>query len=353
MPGRPMRAIVVDRAMPAGELAVRALEVPTPGENELLVSVAACGVCFHDILARSGALRPDAQPFVPGHEVAGIVAAVGRGVTQFAVGDRVATTNRRTICGHCEYCRSGRESSCAQKKNLGDGELNGGYADYVCVSEDCAALVPPRVVLEHAAIAACALGTQLNAVRAAGVRAGERVLVLGAAGGLGIHGVQFARLAGGEVVALTSAPEKAQALHEAGAHHVVVAEHGANFSMEVRRLTGGHGVDVVIDNVGTPTFDAARKSLAPFGRWVFVGQVSTDFVRFSPAHIFFRGITILTAKNATRTQLAEILDMLDRKLVSPRIWRSFALEESAEAHGHVEAGRAIGRIIIGPKAGSA
>jgi acryloyl-coenzyme A reductase len=141
------------------------------------------------------------------------------------------------------------------------------------------------VSFEAAAIAACALGTELHAIGAIGrVQLGEKVLVTGAGGGLGIHGVQLARLAGGFVIAQTTSPSKFGALLAAGAHEVVAGARGSDFAPEVRDRSAG-GVDVVIDNVGTPQFQATRRSLAPGGRWTMVGQLSGEFTPFNPRAI--------------------------------------------------------------------
>ena len=345
-----MRAAVVRSVGAAEVLRVEEVAMPQPQPHEALVKVAACGVCFHDVLARDGTLRRNmAVPFVPGHEVSGIVSAVGASVRQFKVGDRVATTNRRHICGHCHYCRTAREGACEDKINLGDGgSLNGGYAEFVCVGEDCLAPVPVEMALEDAAISSCAIGTQMNALRMSDVRLGERVLVLGAGGGLGIHGVQLARLAGAEVIAVTTSPEKAAQIEAHGAHHVVVTARAEDFSREVLRLTAGRGVDVVIDNVGSPVFSSARKSLAHFGRWVLVGQVSGEYVPFNPAQLFFRGITMLSAKNATREQLKDVLDLQKRRMIHAVTPERYVLDDSAQAHVAVESGRSFGRVLILP-----
>ena len=344
-----MRAAIVRHVGAAEVLHIDEVDIPRPRPREVLVRVAACGICYHDILARDGTLRRNiAVPFIPGHEISGTIAAVGVSVHQFKVGNRVASTNRRHICGHCGYCRTGREGACEEKVNLGDGGLNGGYAEYVCVGEDSLAKVPDALPLEDAAISACAIGTQLSAVRLSEIRPGERALVLGAGGGLGIHGVQLARLAGAEVIAVTTSPDKAARIQAQGAHHVVVAARAADFSGEVRSLTGGRGVDVVIDNVGTPVFASARKSLAPFGRWVLVGQVSGEFVSFNPAQLFFRGITISSAKNATREQLKEVLDLQARRMISAVTPQRYTLDEAARAHTAVESGTAFGRVLIVP-----
>jgi D-arabinose 1-dehydrogenase-like Zn-dependent alcohol dehydrogenase len=346
-----MQAMVV-RA-PGGPDALRAEDIAEPEfrRNDVRIRVAACGVCFHDVVTRNGTLRRGvAMPLIPGHEISGVVEAVGPGVTGFRPGDRVASAQRRHICGHCRFCRGGRETSCREQEFLGDAGLNGGYAEIVHVEDDNLALVPAEVPLDAAAVVACAIGTELNAIREVGrVRPGERVLVTGAGGGLGIHGVQLARLAGAEVIAVTGAPAKVATLRAAGADHVVLAAHGSDFSAEVRARAGGEGVDVAIDNVGSDVFEPTRRSLAEGARWVLVGQLSGAFVRLNPAQLFLRDIALLSARSTSRAQLEDALALVARGRIRPVIAARLPLAAAAEAHRMVESAAPAGRILLCPR----
>ena len=232
---------------------------------------------------------------------------------------------------------------------LGDAGLNGGYAELVCVDADAALKVPEGVALEEACIVACAIGTELNAVRDVGrVRIGERVLVTGAGGGIGLHGIQIARLAGAFTIAADDDAGKAARIREAGADEVVVVEGAEDFSGQVRRMTGERGVDAVIDNVGTPVFAAVRRSVADGGRIVLAGQLNGEFMTINPAQLFLRDVSILSAKGVSRSQLADALDLVARGSVKPVIESIFRLEDAAEAHRRVEAGRSTGRLVLKP-----
>ncbi len=345
-----MQAVVV-RA-PGGPEALVAEDVPEPAlrRHDVRIRVAACGVCFHDVVTRNGTLRRGiGMPLIPGHEVAGIVEAVGPDVRGFRPGDRVASAQRRHICGCCRFCRGGRETSCRAQEFLGDAGLNGGYAECVNVEDDNLALVPDGIALDAAAIVACAIGTELNAIRdVAKVRPGERVLVTGAGGGLGIHGVQLARLAGAEVIAVTGSSDKQAALRDAGADHVVLAAHGSDFSAAVRALSGGEGVDVAIDNVGSDVFEPTRRSLAEGARWVLVGQLTGAFVRFNPAQLFLRDIALLSARSTSRAQLEDALGLVARGRVRPVIAARLPLAAAAEAHRMMERASPTGRILLCP-----
>jgi D-arabinose 1-dehydrogenase-like Zn-dependent alcohol dehydrogenase len=274
---------------------------------------------------------------------------LGSEVREFRCGDLVATTIHSHVCGHCRQCRGGRETSCPERVFLGDAGLNGGYAELVCVDADAALKVPAGVSLEEASIVACTIGTELNAVRDVGrVRLGERVLVTGAGGGLGLHGVQLSRLAGAFTIAVTTTAAKAARIREAGADEVVVVERGEDFSREVRRITDGRGVDAAIDNVGSPVFESVRRSMADGGRIVLVGQLTGEFLTINPAQLFLRNISILSAKAVSRSQLADALDLVARGRIKPAVEGVYPLDAAAETHRLVEAGLSMGRLVLKP-----
>lgn len=346
-----MKAMVVREPGGVDVLRMETVPDPTPGRKDVVIAVDSCGVCFHDIVTRNGTLRYGVQmPLILGHEISGIVAAVGPDVRGFKPGDRVATVQRYHICGSCSFCRTGREPMCEDRKFLGDWGLTGGYGEYVAVEDDNVALVPDGVDLSEASIVACTVGTILNAIREVGsVRPGESVLVTGAGGGLGMHAVQLARLAGAHVVAQTTSPAKADAIRAMGAHAVVVHERGADFSDQVKKATGGRGVDVAVDNVGSLLFTPIRRSMAVGGRWILIGQLTGDFVPFNPAQLFLKGVSMLSATSTTRKQLQDCLALVARGAVKPVVSQSLPLSEAARAHEQVEAGSVTGRILLKPR----
>jgi D-arabinose 1-dehydrogenase-like Zn-dependent alcohol dehydrogenase len=345
-----MRAIVVRTTGGPDALSIETVPEPIAAAGQVVIAVESCGVCFHDVVTRNGTLKAGiALPFIPGHEVSGRISAIGPGVEGFAKGDRVATLQRSHVCGRCRHCRAEREPLCDEAVFMGDAGLNGGYAQFVAVGAENVVPLPDAVSFDDGAIAACAIGTCLHAVRRiARVEIGETVLVTGAGGGLGIHAVQLARLAGARVIAQTTSPDKVDVIREAGADHVVLSQRGEDFAVEVKAATGAIGVDVVIDTVGTPVFAPARRSLAKAGRWVIVGQLTGDFVPFNPAQLFLRGVSMLSATSTTRQELIDVLDLIARGVIRPHIARSLPLDQAAEAHRIVESGKAIGRVVVRP-----
>ena len=345
-----MKAMVVHQPGGTEVLSFERVADPIAGPKDVIIKVDACGVCFHDIVTRNGTLKFGVQmPCILGHEISGTVVDVGRDVRAFQRGDRVATVQRYHICGACRYCRTGRETLCPERKFTGDWGMVGGYAEYVAIEDDNVALVPEGVELQDAAIVACAIGTILNAIREIGkLQPGETALVTGAGGGLGMHAIQLARLAGALVIAQTTSPEKADQIRALGAHTVIVHSRGEDFSNAVKKANGGLGVDVAIDNVGSQLFESIRRSMGIGGRWIMIGQLTGEFVPFNPAQLFLKNVSMLSATSTTRKQLDDCLALVARGVIKPFVSLALPLEQAAQAHELVETGKSSGRIVLRP-----
>jgi NADPH:quinone reductase-like Zn-dependent oxidoreductase len=212
--------------------------------------------------------------------------------------------------------------------------------------------VPDALSLDAACMLGASAGVALNAVRdVAKIRLGETMLVTGASGGVGRPAVELAHAAGATVIAVTRSSEKVQPLRDAGAHHVIVAEAGEDFSARVKELTEGRGVNVVVDNVGSRVFKASFKSLALGGRYVMVGQLFREDITINPAFIFFQRAQILGVGSARRDQLEDVVALAARGVIHPIVARVLPLDKIAEAHAIVERGDVFGRVIIHPQAG--
>ncbi|MGA7596517.1 MAG: alcohol dehydrogenase catalytic domain-containing protein [Pseudolabrys sp.] len=345
-----MKAMVVHQPGGTEVLSLERVADPIAGPKDVIIKVDACGVCFHDIVTRNGTLKFGVQmPCILGHEISGTVVDVGRDVRAFQRGDRVATVQRYHICGACRYCRTGRETLCPERKFTGDWGMVGGYAEYVAIEDDNVALVPEGVELQDAAIVACAIGTILNAIREIGkLQPGETALVTGAGGGLGMHAIQLARLAGALVIAQTTSPEKADQIRALGAHTVIFHSRGEDFSNAVKKANGGLGVDVAIDNVGSQLFESIRRSMGIGGRWIMIGQLTGEFVPFNPAQLFLKNVSMLSATSTTRKQLDDCLALVARGVIKPFVSLALPLEQAAQEHELVETGKSSGRIVLRP-----
>jgi NADPH:quinone reductase-like Zn-dependent oxidoreductase len=341
-----VKAVVIDRFGGPEVLQIREVETPRPGYGEVLVRLRASGVCYHDILCREGVMRRGIRfPRILGHEPAGEVAELGPGVRTLQVGDRVAATQRRSVCGQCRLCRTGHETHCPEQLCFSH-EVDGSYAEYCIVGEDNVVKLPESISFAEGAMLSCAVGTLLNAIRDVGkVRPGEIMLVTGSGGGLGVHTLQLGRLFGAIVVAVTTSPEKAERLRDYGADHIVVAKDGT-FAEEVRRVTGGRGADVAIDNVGSRVFHEVRQSLARRGRYVMVGELTGEHVTFGLAQLFLRGIDLLSVTSTARWQLQDVVDLIAAGKLTPVVMKTYPLDEVAQAHHDLETRRSFGRIAL-------
>lgn len=317
-------------------------EAPEPpiGDHQVLVKVAACGACGHDSADRAGLTRIP-FPNVLGHEVSGEIVSVGAKVSGFDVGDRVAS-KQFTTCGHCLACRSGAELDCPEKTFL-----YGGYAEYAVIPADSLLRVPDSISLVDATVVACAVGTCLQALTGiARVQPGETVVVTGAGGGLGLHGVQVARALGANVVAITSSPQKAPKLKELGADHVIVAD-GA-YASDIRDATSGRGAQVVLDNVGHPdVFDQCFRSLAKRGRYVLTGQLYRQKISLYPAFVFANEAVITGSGSTLMSTFMRSMELVAsgevRAVVQP-----YAMADAAAAHADMDANQVFGRAVLVP-----
>ena len=339
-----MRAAVL--YAPGGPGAFELVDLPMPicGDGDVLVDVRACGVSFRDVVERNGTYRRDVSfPLVIGLEISGIVRQVGSAVRSVAVGDHVCS-KAFSSCGFCNFCRTGRESTCLARR-----PVRGGYAEHVALPEDAWVRVDHAVPFEVSCSLGPASAVALNAVRdTAHVTVGETVMVTGATGGVGWPSVQLAKLAGARVIAVTREAAKSEALREAGADEVVVMDAAGKFTQQIRVLTNDLGVDVVIDNVGSRVFHESFNSLAMHGRYALVGQLFGESVEINLARIFFKRAQLLGVGSVSRTQLTDVIALTAAGRLHPRIAAVMPLEEVARAHALVEAGQAIGRVVLTP-----
>lgn len=331
-PGAPSAFIVADVPMPA------------VGADDVLVKVAACGVSYRDVVERNGSYRRDVVfPLIQGVEVSGIVEKVGAAVRDLRPGDRVCS-KAFSSCGQCRYCRSGRETTCRKRR-----PVRGGYGQYAAIDQDALVRFPDAIRFETACVLGPGAGVALNAVRdTAHTALGDTVLVTGATGGVGLPAVRLAKLAGARVIAVSRSEDKRALLEHAGADHVIVAAAGDDFSRTVRAMTDGEGADVVIDTVGSRVFDAAFDSLAPHGRFAFVGQLFSEEISINPARIFFKRAQLLGVGSVSRAQLEDVIGLTAAGRLEPRIGKVLPIAEIAEAHRLVETAAALGRVVVTP-----
>jgi NADPH:quinone reductase-like Zn-dependent oxidoreductase len=336
-----MRQVVIPRYGAPEVLETREAPDPSPSDDEIRIRVRAAGINFADILARLG-LYPDAPkpPMVVGYEVAGWVDAVGRNVVGFAEGDRVLALTRF-----------------------------GGYSDTVVVPAAQAFHFPDELSdSEAAAVPVNYLTASIALYKMAALAPGETVLVHNAGGGVGIAATQLARLRRATVIGTASA-FKHDALRSFGVDHAIDYRH-ANVADEVKKLTRGRGVDVILDPIGGRSFTDSYRMLAPLGRLVIFGlsaaatgekrnvwrafQAWLTTPRFNPLSLINRnrGVFGLNVGHLwdERRQLAGTMEMLISELragrITPIVARTFPLDRAADAHRFIQSRGNIGKVVL-------
>jgi alcohol dehydrogenase, propanol-preferring len=238
-------------------LVIEDVPVPVPGPGEILVKTRACGVCHTDLHAASGdwPVKP-VPPFIPGHEVAGVVAALGPGVTDLKLGDAVGVAWLHDACLACEYCETGWETLCEHQHNTGYS-VNGGFAESVIASAAFAARLPASVDFAAIAPVLCAGVTTYKGLKETDSRPGEWVAISGV-GGLGHIAIQYAKAMGFKVIGLDLAEDKLALAKEAGADHAinVLSPHAVK---DVLDATGGGAHGILVTAVSTSAFAQALK----------------------------------------------------------------------------------------------
>jgi NADPH:quinone reductase-like Zn-dependent oxidoreductase len=336
-----MRQMVITRHGAPEVLKATEAPTPLPGDNEVRIAVRAAGVNFADVLARMG-LYPDAPkpPVVVGYEVAGVVDAVGSGVTRAQVGDRVVALTRF-----------------------------GGYSTHVVVPAEFAFRMPEEVSdAEGAALPVNYLTSFIALYRMANVAPGETVLIHGAGGGVGIAAMQLARLRRATIIATASASKHA-ALRALGADHVIDYR-TTDVAQEVRRLTSNRGIDVVLDPLGGKSFATSYRLLAPLGRLIIYGVSSMSrgerrnwwhAARAIMQMPTFRPLSLINANRGVfglnlghlwdeRRPLAAAMQMLLEELsvgrLKPVVAKTFPLDDAAEAHRYLQSRLNIGKVVL-------
>jgi NADPH2:quinone reductase len=325
-----MRAVVCREYGPPEGLVVEDVPDPVPGPGQALVDVHAAAVNFPDVLLIANRYQVSIPvPFTPGSEFAGIVQAVGPGVEAVAVGDRVSGAT-----------------------------FVGAFAERVAVGADSLTRLPADCDLDAAAAFGVVYSTSYNALRsAAQLRAGETLLVLGAAGGVGLAAVDLGVVLGARVLAAASSEEKLRACRERGAAETIDVTR-ESLKDRVKALTGGRGVDVVLDPVGGPLAEQAVRATGWRGRFVCVGFASGEIPRIPLNLLLLKGSELRSFNLAPfignepeeyRRNQAELLELFFSGRIRPLVSASYSLAEVARALRDVAERRAIGKLIIDPR----
>ncbi|MFZ5608312.1 MAG: NADPH:quinone oxidoreductase family protein [Pseudomonadota bacterium] len=327
-----MKAVVCKELGPPEKLAVMEVPTPQPAKGQVRIKVAACGVNYPDALIIEGKyqFRPD-PPFTPGGEVAGTIDALGEGVGDWRIGQRVLA-----LCGH------------------------GGFAEAVCVPAAQVAAIPKAMPFDEAAGFIMTYGTSHHALKQrAALQPGETLVVLGAAGGVGLTAVEIGRLMGARVIAAASSEDKL-ALAKAYGAEAGINYTSASLKQAIRQATGGRGADVIYDPVGGDLCEDAFRAIAWKGRYLVIGftagipQLPTNLALLKGASLIgvFWGAFALREPDVHRANVAELLRWYEEGKLKPHISQAFPLDETGRAIRLLADRKAKGKVIVTLGSGS-
>lgn len=322
-------------------LSIQNVAVPRPGLGQVLVRVLASGVCHTDLHAADGdwPVKPK-LPFIPGHEGAGYVAAVGPDVTVLKEGDRVGVAWLHSACGHCDYCLTGWETLCQEQHNTGYS-VDGAYAEYVSAPAAYVARIPDGLDFTEAAPILCAGVTTYKGLKQTNTKTGDWLVVVGV-GGLGHMAVQYAKAMGLHVAAVDISEEKLELARRLGAELIVNAEKTDPAAMIQKQVGGAHGV--LVTAVSPRIFRQSLDMLRRGGTCTLVGLPPGEF----PMPIFnivLKGITVRGSIVGTRKDLQESLQLAAEGKVKAVI-ETQALDAVNEVFDRLKRGQVSGRVVL-------
>ena len=323
-------------------------EAPDPvvAAGTVVVEVRAFALNHLDLWVRRGIPGLELEmPHIGGSDVAGVVHEVGARVDGWEPGDRVVV-NPALWCGECEPCARGEHPLCRSFRILGE-HVRGGSAERVRVPARNLYRLPADVPFERAAAAPLVFQTAWRALRRGRLSSGEVLLVTGASGGVSTAAVQIGRHIRARVLALTSGPENVRRVAELGAD-VVIDRLRSDLVQEVRQLTDGRGVDLVLDSVGEAIWKDCLRCLAPGGRLVTFGATTGPAAALDIRHVFWKQLEVIGSTMASRPEFEEVMGLVTSGVLEPVVDAVLPLEEIREAHRRLEAGQAFGKLVLTP-----
>jgi D-arabinose 1-dehydrogenase-like Zn-dependent alcohol dehydrogenase len=336
----------VQVSRPGGPLELVERPIPEPGPGQVRVKVEACGICHSDALTKDGLWAGLEFPRVPGHEVIGVIDALGKGVApRWTPGLRVGVGWHAGHCGYCDSCRRSYYDACQTGIQVTGIAFDGGYADYLVVPAGALAVLPAELTAIEAAPLMCAGLTTYNALRHCGARPGDVVAILGI-GGLGHLGVQYANKMGFRTVAIARGADKAPLAKQLGAAHYIDSQ-SADPAAELMKLGGAKAVIATVTN--GPAMSATVGGLAPRGRLLVLGAAH-DNIEVPPLALimgrkavegWYSGTSIDAEDTLTFSKLAGVKSMNE----------TYPLEKAAEAYDRMASGKARFRVVLTMGAG--
>ena len=328
---------------PARKFEMRAVEIPSPGRGQVRVKIAACWVCRTELHLRDGLLDLGRRDFTVGHEIAGVIDALGEGVDPSRLGARVVVYYYQG-CGECRYCLAGDEQLCPKPVAQPGFTTDGGYAEYLVVRARNCVPVPDKVALTDVAPMGCAGSTAVHAGKMGAIKPGEWAVVHGF-GGVGLPLMQYAAAAGARTIAVGLGAETLALATRLGATAVIDAASEGDVAVQVAEITG-EGADVVFELVGTTqSMRTAANMLRRRGRLVMIGYTGQNF-EIHPVELIVRELQVLGSVGSTLQDLHDVIALVAAGVITPYIDRTLPLGQFEAALEAVEGQSSIGRIVL-------
>jgi NADPH:quinone reductase-like Zn-dependent oxidoreductase len=340
-----MKAIVIAEHGGVEQLQPREVQRPTPGPGEVAVELHAAALNHLDVWVRRGVdgVRYP-LPIIPGCDGAGVVEALGAGVSDLAEGTRVLLAPGLS-CAHCDACAAGRENECRHYGILGE-HRDGTNAECIVVPRNNVIPIPETLSFENAAALPLAFLTAWHmSVARARIEPGNDVLVHAGASGVGSCAIQIARSLQARVITTVGSEAKADVARGLGAEHVILYR-DVDFATAVRDLTHKRGVDVILDHVGADTWEGNVRSLARGGRLVVCGSTSGHTVSTNLRYLFFKNLSFLGSTMGSKSELLRVLRLVERGVLRPVVDRVLPLDEVAAGHAMLENRQALGKLVL-------
>ena len=330
-----------------GPEVLRYEDVPDPQlrKDQVLVRVRACAMNHLDLWVRKG-LPGVKLPHILGTDAAGEIAEIGEYVTGLQRGQRVVVAPMH-YCGHCAKCVAGLQNQCPEFTVRGYA-VDGGNCELIAVPAANVIPFPDSLDFNQAASVPLVFLTAWHMlVGRANLKPGQTVLVLGANSGVGIAGIQVAKLFGCRVITTAGDERKAAKAKELGADYVI-NHYQQKISEEVRKITDKEGVDIVLEHVGPATWDESLRSLKPAGVLVTCGATTGPQVGIDLRFVYLRQLSILGSYMGTMGELHEVLKHVFSGRLKPVVDRAFPLREARAAHEYMEQSQMFGKIVLHP-----
>lgn len=335
---------------PTKVVKIEDIDVPKIKSNEVLIKVESAAYNYNDLWAIWGDPVKTPLPHISGSDVAGNVVEIGEDVTKFKVGDRVVSHSNLS-CRVCEQCTAGKEYDCKERLVWGfqTGPLWGGFAQYTHLPEVNVAKLPDNVSFEDAAaISMVGMTAWHMLVGRAKIIPGQTALIMGGTSGVGMVGIQIAKLYNCEVIATAGNQQKMDKCLELGADHVV-NHREADWYKKVREITNKEGVDVIFEHIGKNVFPKEVSLLKMGGTLVATGATTGYDSEIDLRYLFFKGINLLGSTQGTKAELDQVIHWTSRGKLKPVIHTSLPFSNMVEGHVMMAGAEQIGKIITSPQ----